>query len=272
MGYRNQKLYDRLLRVFGNVKVSNPGQAFVTGVKLNPCTGKKEATKQRGGEEYRVCCPVCGDTRYRLYINHMYGQDSKVGVPTSTFVKCQNESCEKNKRSKDNVKDVLRSMLEDSVHAKLYGDLSSFTVETEEVDTLPPLAYPSNAIPLNELCKGNPAYDYLLSRKFSPIEIGMTYGVGYTMKFKETRGDKSYDWLSGRMFIPCGEGWQARDLTGSSKIKYYSAEGWSKTKTVYNLDEARKTPDLCVLCEGVTDVWRVGQRGVAIFGKRTSGI
>ena len=99
----------------------------------------------------------------------------------------------------------------------------------------------------------------------------MLYDVGYCTVFKETRGKKDYQWLSGRMFIPCGDGgWQARELSGTSNIKYYSNEGWSKTRTVYNLAQASKTPDMCVLCEGVTDVWRVGERGVAIFGKSLS--
>lgn len=52
-------------------------------------------------------------------------------------------------------------------------------------------------------------------------------------------------------------------------MKYFSAPGWKKSQCVYNLDAAREWP-LAVLCEGVTDVWRVGEPGICIFGKSLS--
>jgi len=270
MGYRNPELYNKLCELFGEVRVANEGEAFKC-VKAPNVHGKLIAKKLESGEEYRVCCPICGDGRFRLYINHMFGLDAQAGFPTSKLVKCQNESCEQNLRSKENAIEVLQGMLKGYFRRSMTNQVETLRVKAEEVSLEPPLAFPSNAINVADLRKGNPAYDYLLSRRFSPLEIGAKYGVAYTMNFKETRGDKDYTWLSGRMFIPCGDaGWQARDLDGRSNIKYYSSPGWKKTKSVYNIESARKYPDFCVLTEGVTDVWRVGERGVATFGKDPS--
>jgi hypothetical protein len=266
----NQALYDKLVSAFGEVRVTNEGQPFLFNKSMN-VRGESELVKQQSGEEYRVCCPVCGDTRFRLYINHTYGQDSIIGYPTSRLIKCQNENCEQNIRAYENAGEVLRRMLGGYLRDVITGKAPKVRVNTQEAKKLPPLSYPDNAITVDKLEPGNPAFDYLVLRTFDPEIIGKKYGVGYTTDYVGERAGKSYNWLSGRMFIPCGDGgWQARDLEGYSSMKYFTSPGWQKSRTVYNLDTARRQPKLCVLCEGVTDVWRVGDRGVAIFGKDLS--
>ena len=47
--------------------------------------------------------------------------------------------------------------------------------------------------------------------------------------------------------------------------------GFQKSATLYNLDRARHHRTV-VICEGVTDVWKVGPNGVAVFGKTLSEI
>jgi DNA primase len=61
-------------------------------------------------------------------------------------------------------------------------------------------------------------------------------------------------------------GWQARDVTGSSPIKYLTTPGWKKTEVLYNMDVAKWYSDV-VLVEGPTDVWRVGDNAMALMGK-----
>jgi hypothetical protein len=67
-------------------------------------------------------------------------------------------------------------------------------------------------------------------------------------------------------------GWQARYVgkpPGSNIPKYLTSRGFHKSAWLYNYDTA-KDFSFGVIVEGVTDVWRVGERAVAIFGKNIS--
>lgn len=44
----------------------------------------------------------------------------------------------------------------------------------------------------------------------------------------------------------------------------------SKSALLYGLPQATRTEGPIVVCEGVTDVWRLGTRAVSIFGKNLS--
>jgi len=266
----NQALYDKLRDIFGEVSVTNEGQAFVF-TQAPDVSGKMTLKKQQSGEEYRVCCPICGDTRFRLYINHAYGQDAAIGFPTSKLIKCQNDGCERNERASENASEVVRRRLGGYLRDVLLGIAPKVRTQTVDARRIPVLEYPKELTTVDKLSVGHPAYDYLVERNFSPEEIGSEYKVGYTEAYTGTRNGSDYSWLSGRLFIPCGDGgWQARDLQGFSRMKYFTSPGWQKSKTIYNIENAMRTPNICVLCEGVTDVWRVGPRGVAIFGKDLS--
>jgi DNA primase len=124
-------------------------------------------------------------------------------------------------------------------------------------------------MPVHEIPKNTQAYAYMASRKFDLHELSEMWGVVYAHMYPVRIGGTDYSWLAGRIFIPCGDGWQARALDDSSRCKYYSQAGWKKSREVYNQVEARKFPFVLV-AEGVTDVWRIGFPGVALFGKAAS--
>jgi DNA primase len=63
---------------------------------------------------------------------------------------------------------------------------------------------------------------------------------------------------------PADLNWRAVDFP-----KYYTSPGLKKSQLLYNQDLARQQP-LVVVCEGVSDVWRVGPAGVALLGKTAS--
>jgi DNA primase len=85
--------------------------------------------------------------------------------------------------------------------------------------------------------------------------------------------------MLGRIYVPIRMGgrlvgWQGRyagelDWGATGKPKYYNAPGMRKGQLLYNYDQALRQP-LVVVVEGVTDVWRVGPAGVALFGKSAS--
>src|SRR4051794_18793914 len=57
-------------------------------------TGDLRLQVDHFGEQYRVCCPFCPDTRKRLYINHRWGLfDERTRSKNLWLAKCYNEDC-----------------------------------------------------------------------------------------------------------------------------------------------------------------------------------
>ena len=256
----NPTLYKRLAALYGEVKIANENEPII--IHRREENGRSRPWKVQGGEEYRVCCPDCGDTRHRLYVNHAYGTDVVVGYPAHKLVVCHNEHCESNGRLLEDLKRGLYSYFN---RAKRENVL----LPSEDMAPREPLPFPKPewTIPLTQLPQMHPASIYLAIRNFDREELEKRWGVVYCDRYEVDKRE----WLGGRLFIPCGGmGWQARAV-GDSKIKYYTCHGWKKTESVYNLSEARKAM-FCVVMEGVTKVWRLGPTapGVAIYGKRIS--
>ncbi len=106
----------------------------------------------------------------------------------------------------------------------------------------------------------------------TPVQLSHRLGLGYCFV-----GDRQFRLASGRLIIPIHSngkpvGWQARYLGNppdKNVPKYLTMTGFKKTQYLYNLDTARKYPYV-IVCEGCTDVWRVGPNAVALFGKTLS--
>jgi hypothetical protein len=131
---------------------------------------------------------------------------------------------------------------------------------------------PADVIPVDQLPPTHPAASYLTSRGYDLGELSSLWGVGYCRWSR-------YKFMRRRIYVPVHQdtklvGWQGRwpgelDWAAEDVPKYYTMPGLRKTQLLYNEDLARKQP-LVVICEGVTDVWRVGPAGVALFGKDPS--
>jgi DNA primase len=67
-------------------------------------------------------------------------------------------------------------------------------------------------------------------------------------------------------------GWQARFVGDcpDSVPKYLSCKGMKKSQLLYGLPAALGSQRAVVVCEGPTDVWRLGPGAVALFGKDMS--
>jgi hypothetical protein len=137
------------------------------------------------------------------------------------------------------------------------------------VQEVEPLA---DVIPVDQLPPAHPAAVYLTSRGYDLAELSSLWGVGYCRWSR-------YRLMRGRVYVPVLQdtklvGWQGRwpgelDWAAEDVPKYYTMPGLRKSQLLYNEDLARMQP-LVVICEGVTDVWRVGPAGVALFGKTAS--
>jgi DNA primase len=124
---------------------------------------------------------------------------------------------------------------------------------------------------LHMLPPDHPANVYLRSRGYDPAQLSSKLRVGYCYT-------AYYDFriASDRIIIPIYfadhfVGWQARSVgePAGGAPKYYSMPGMRKNEILYNYDEARKY-SFVVICEGPTDVWRVGPPAVALLGKTMS--
>lgn len=262
----NPDLYHRLKSVYGDVLVSNqddPGETIRDPGFVDPITGnfKQGRIVHAGGEEYRVCCPFCGDDHYHLYINYRYGTRDEEGNPIC-LANCFHDCLE-----------------EESNRKKLYYDICvnpsgrrmpirSVTTLKRKTSSVKQVVRPVNqVVPLSALPEDHIVVQYLKDRGFTR-EYLANYHLGYC-------ADQN-DWMAyDRLIIPIisrGKcvGWQARAIRESDKgPKYYTSPNVTLGNYLYNFDVARQCPYV-VLTEGVADAWRVGPAGVCLFGKSLS--
>lgn len=273
----NPELYRRLAAYFGreNVTVLRPGvrsqwrRLFsVNGVEGSRKSFRDSFERGEKGEEFRLNCPFCGDSRQRLFINHQWALWNETTRSRHKFLAyCHNSDC----------------LREEFRQQKLYSflferPLIGVARQTDDVKVvrLPDKfdgRLPGTVLPLEQASPTVPARRFLIDRGFDPSEIARDWDVGLC-----TSGSVKY---SGRLYIPIHSegnlaGWMCRypgDRVGSQTLKeagvrkYLFAPGMATSRLLYNLDAAREHPVL-VIVEGATDAWRVGLNAVAVFGKR----
>jgi len=275
----NPSLHHRLRQSFGHVDIVNEDAPI--RIEDRPGLERTKRWKVDSGEQYRVDCPFCGDTRGRLYISYAWGMDSKVGFPASKLVVCHNERCQEDPANN------MRVFLERKLN-QYFSDVRRGIVNVPKpvagAAAVPrkKLEFPKPewTVPVNQLGKVHGhVKEYLQDRrKFNLDVLYNSYGVVYAYEYPVSDSGKDYSWLAGRIFIPVvdhGEviGWQARiiDDNSFSKSKYFNCPGWQKSADIYSIDYARQNR-LGLLVEGVTDVWRVGGGAFSTFGKVLSPV
>lgn len=239
---KNLYLYQLLVRVFGSVKVSNLG-----------CSN----------EHYRVCCPFCGDRRYRLYFRWDYHLD-RGRVDTrfrhSRQVWCHNEElCMADPENVSRLRDMLLGHA-DSVRAVA-------PVCEPDLDRGAAVEWPiSGSVSIASLASDHPAVVWLRSRRFDPYVVAKTYDLYY--------GHEIGPYYH-RVIIPILDlktqvvGFQARALDDAAELKYLSSDYLPRAGLLYNLSTASRHSTVVVV-EGPVDVWRVGPCSVASLGMLSS--
>jgi hypothetical protein len=110
---------------------------------------------------------------------------------------------------------------------------------------------------------------YLLSREFDPAEIERIWHV---------KGIGIHPRLGWRLFIPIEEesevvSWTTRAISNDVNQRYISAsaeeEAINHKEVLYGSDYCHST---IIVCEGPTDVWKIGPGAVATFGLAFSEI
>lgn len=252
-------LYTKLQERFHTVMIANEGEAFQAYPTTDLRTGRPRTELITSGEQYRVSCPRCGDTRHRLYLGHRWAD-------YRWLVYCHNADC------------YADAAWRDQLYSYVFHTRRPVSAPARRGSGCPTRALarrlPGAVIPLDALPPGHPAVAYLTGRGFDPAELSRLYKIG----FCET-ADAGHRSAQGRVIVPIEAngalvGWQARyvgdlDWKACGVPKYLTTRGMSVKSTLYNYDHARRGPRV-VLVEGVTDVWAVGAAGVALFGKSIS--
>lgn len=275
----NPSLYDFLWNEFGgDVRVSKPGQQFRYTVSHENGETVIDPVPGGGGEEYQVNCPLCGDKRRRLYINHRYGT-TVLGAEVWHLAHCFNESCAVNPWLRERMNDASLGIVALRAPAAEAADPD----DTEAVAAEAAANHDKvTAVPVDMLPPEHPAACYLDGRGFDRRWLYDRFRVG----FHEAGGSRRL--VNRRIVAPVFYGgtlvgWSARAIPGYTRLtpgdpgkswpyregKYVNSAGMPKSQFVYNIDLARQH-DVIAVVEGVTDVWRVGEWGAGLLGKKMS--
>jgi hypothetical protein len=274
----NPSLYNALVRRFGDVHITNPGEPARVSYSWTRQRGSPRLTvKVDEGEHYYANCPFCHDTRRRLSFSHFWATtDERTGQRLWHLVCCHNEHC------------VDSRSRQQSLHAKLFPlggppqARANTTPMPASITPSPPtrIELPANCTPLAELPTGHPARRYLEQRGFHVDELSSRWNLSYCESDEDSKPR-----LWQRIIIPFFDlepteaagthgqrlvGWQARAISPTSTPRYLTSAGTHKSRLLYGLTRVHDGSGPVVLVEGPTDVWRLGHDAVAILGKKPS--
>jgi hypothetical protein len=237
-------------------------------------SGRRGWKISEGGEYYRVCCPYCNDTRFRLWINHRWG----VGVESNfgEIIRdklwwaaiCYNEACLERRENREDLRSRVWSYIGPGV--RHVAPTRGSTGELPKQD----VPWPGQCVSLGELSNDHVARRYLLRRGFAPDSIADDYGAQFCCK-----ADPQFLPATGRIIFPVimngiRVAWQGRvpddlDWKASRTAKYYTMPGAAKRRMLYGFDAAVSLP-FCIVVEGVTDVCALGAGAIGLLGKSMS--
>ncbi len=269
----NPKLYNGLVRAFGSVRIAKEGESMGFRTVTNPLTHKPNTQIMPGcgGEDYKICCPFCGDTRFRLEISHRWNTtDPITGARFGLhLMRCYNDGCDANLDASTADRVLCQERLMDRMSPYVARALGLRT-PVAQPKKLTEAKLPGKCVPITQLPEDHPAIQYLSERGFDPVWLEDMFRLVFCL-------EDANENVSGRIIIPVYRenklvGWQARyvgEPPADYIPKYYTMPGLPKRQVLYNYDVAMYSR-FGVIVEGVTDVWRVGNQGVAILGSTMS--
>jgi len=264
-GALNRALFRRCKATFAHVQIKNAGEKQVHSRRTDLVTKKSRLVIAHSGEYYAVCCTFCGDTRFRCYINHMYGQDDEFGRPQTHLITCFNGGCPLALRTPLAYQELEQMLL--GHHLTVTRQPAIDEGKEVDVDKIR-MTWPGTVTRVDRLPATHEAVVYLAGRGFDVEKIGRFYNVQWC-----SASDRYI--CQDRLIIPIYHqqrmvGWQARaayetDWKTSRLPKYYTAPGTPKRQILYNFGNAVRY-QVGIIVEGVTDVWKVGPQAVCTLG------
>lgn len=267
----NPMLYSRLREEFGRVQVAHEGIAASHHYAPDIFDGQIKMHMTSAGEYYRINCPFCGDSRGRLWINHLWGVPDEVTGKKNLWLSiCYNEDCLSVIGRPGELWDRVYGFKNAALRGKTIVILPG-EVETQVLRAVP---LPGVTLRLDRISEMDPVIQYVRRRGLDPIDLAQTFDVSYCLD-----ANYNYPMAHGRIVIPIHMnkmlvGWQCRyvgDIDWKTRgiPKYYNLPNMPRRLMLYNFDVAVKQP-FVVVTEGPLDAWSVGEPAVATFGKHLS--
>lgn len=266
----NDWLYNRLMYLFGEVRVANAGMPLIFTEYVEPTTGRKKIHIEQRGETYCVNCPFCyivtqgrADTRFRLWINHHYGiEDPISGRKFWGLAHCYNENC----LASEEFRLALRHIIYSFEKPPKKSDLVTPRLTLAQVNC----ELPVGLVPINSLDAAHPAIQYLTGEGFDPTYLFEMFNIQFAAEM-----DPRFPSMFNRIIIPIymeGKlyGYQGRIPQKSGELKYLTAKGTRISEILYGYDIFPRDSKLAILVEGAKDVWRFGPGALAMFGTHLS--
>lgn len=270
----NPALYAALKRRFERVIFAQQGQSasplFPSAFSTRTGQTKIGTDRSAWGEYYRVCCPYCRDSGFRLWINHLYGTRDENGREAQHLAICYNEACLDNRTNRNELFESLYGLVN-----KNNRDPVVIHAGEESTQFLSKVPSPGLIAPITKVSPENEARKYLISRNFDLEYLEQHFEVGVVVE-----ANVNYRAAENRVYIPIrmdGElvGWQTRypaeiDWRANRHIpKYYNLLDMPKKLMLAYWDTAKFWPFVAI-CEGAISAWRVGPCCVPLLGKTIS--
>lgn len=262
----NPALFDALTDYFGSVRVSDENTPLKWEWRDDPKTKKRVPHIVSGGEQYYVCCPCCGDRRFRLAIGHRFLTPlDKTFAPELLRhnYRCFNENCDFRSHHAVTAIQTYLSRHRDLVGIEVYRMKSKAPSQVQGA-TRGPMELPPGFIPLDQLPQGHPALEFVAKKYgFDPLYLARAYGAGFV---GEAQG---FMQVTNRIIFPVySDGalafWQGRTILKDEPVRWYITPG--TRKVVYNIDRVPEG-DVVVICEGIPAAIASGPTATAVFGK-----
>ena len=217
-------------------------------------------------DEIHICCPICDESRYRLYINTANGLCYCHNCNFKGTVVNLIQHVEKVPYTKalfifDQVKGNM-VLPTDVVHSLEWKWLIG---EPEPIKQAIPLPSECQSLLTSKQIMAHKAVQYLESRGITEDQISQ-HKMGWC----------GYGDYANRVIIPIYERgtlkfWVARAISKKSKMKEKSPSNkeyqWSKSEVVFNLDNAARKYHTAVISEGIFDALSWGDIGISLLGK-----
>lgn len=284
---QNEQLFLKLKKLFHSVDIIQadvPAQIQeVRGLSINPW----RISPGGSGEQYRVRCPFCGDTKKHLYISHIsYANISMNGVSygkCGLIGKCFRRNCLSNPQHRAQLDDLIQhTVIQSNVQVKLtVVDDNSSALPKYDVQSAPTIqgirSWFSDYKPVDQTCDNQQVLQYLTSRGVS-IQLAKKFQIGYG-RAKSPRTGEYY--LNGAPFIMLPiiqpgalKGVQLRCLpkyATDAFPKYLFHHACKRNLMLYNRQSSSNFK-VAVLVQGAFDAIKAGQPAMAIFGHTPSRI
>lgn len=255
----NPELYRLLTHEFGKVKIVNDGLRRIEG---RTATGY---LVEERGEHYSVCCPLCGDDRFRLSICYRWLTKSLFSNNrNTTLAHCYNEGCPVTEPE-------FYQPLIDKMELLEAGllELDDIVVpDTMVADAVQKLRLPTGLIPLKSLPYSHEAWKFLGTKYPQlPKDVFVKAAASFSGVV-----DPVVPSAYRRVIFPITWGgevvaWQGRAIDTDVSARWFLPPGFRKV--LYNGDNVSEI-DTLVITEGITSCLATHPQAVAIFGKELS--